>query len=110
GVGLGADDDFKLFGEPLHQRGRRLDESLSVLTGLLSGEPVSRADEHHAVNSPAFLPRPIQGTIPIWVDGWWPNRAPLARARRYDGVVPGKVGAERGEVLTADDFAAIRGI
>jgi len=32
------------------------------------------------------------------------------RAARYDGVVPGKLGAERGEVLTVDDFAAIRAL
>jgi hypothetical protein len=32
----------------------------------------------------------------------------VARAARYDGVVPGKVGQERGESLTVDDLMALR--
>jgi hypothetical protein len=33
---------------------------------------------------------------------------PVRQRRGYDGVVPGKVGAERGEVLTIEDFTAIK--
>jgi alkanesulfonate monooxygenase SsuD/methylene tetrahydromethanopterin reductase-like flavin-dependent oxidoreductase (luciferase family) len=108
GVGLGADEDYCAFGEPLRHRGARLDESLSVLTALLSGDPVDYEGAHLQVHSPPLLPRPVNRRVPIWVGGWWPNPAPFARASRYDGVVPGKVGQERGESLTVDDLLAIR--
>ena len=36
-----------------------------------------------------FEPRPIQQPrIPIWVAARWPNRRPLRRAARFDGVFP----------------------
>jgi alkanesulfonate monooxygenase SsuD/methylene tetrahydromethanopterin reductase-like flavin-dependent oxidoreductase (luciferase family) len=34
-----------------------------------------------------FEPRPVS-RIPIWVAARWPNRRPLKRAARYDGVFP----------------------
>ena len=37
----------------------------------------------------AFEPRPVQQPrIPVWVASRWPNRRPLARAARWDGVFP----------------------
>jgi alkanesulfonate monooxygenase SsuD/methylene tetrahydromethanopterin reductase-like flavin-dependent oxidoreductase (luciferase family) len=108
GVGLGDDYDYEAFGEPLTRRGERLEEALTILTGLLSGEPVDFDGVHHTVHSPAFVPGPVNGSIPIWVGGHWPNRAPFERAARYDGVVPRKAGDATG-LITADDLAAIRG-
>jgi hypothetical protein len=36
-----------------------------------------------------FLPTPVQQPrIPIWVAGFWPNKKPMRRAARYDGVFP----------------------
>jgi alkanesulfonate monooxygenase SsuD/methylene tetrahydromethanopterin reductase-like flavin-dependent oxidoreductase (luciferase family) len=75
---------------------------------LLGGAAVDHEGEHLQVHSPPSLPRPVQDHVPIWLGGWWPNPAPFARAARFDGVVPGKVGQERGEVLTLDDFAALQ--
>ncbi|HXD25738.1 MAG TPA: LLM class flavin-dependent oxidoreductase, partial [Propionibacteriaceae bacterium] len=108
GVGLGEPFEFEAFGQLASRRGQHLDEALAVLTGLLSGRPVDFEGEHLSVHSPPALPGPVNGTIPIWMGGWWPNTAPFLRAARYDGVVPGKLGAERGEVLTMEDFAAIK--
>jgi alkanesulfonate monooxygenase SsuD/methylene tetrahydromethanopterin reductase-like flavin-dependent oxidoreductase (luciferase family) len=108
GVGLGDDYEYRAFGEPLDGRGARLDESLSILAGLFSGEPVDFEGKYYRIHSPPALPRPVHDRIPIWVGGHWPNRAPFARAARYDGVVPRKVGLERGEVFTVDDLVAIR--
>jgi len=110
GVGLGADFDYQAFGEPLVDRGTRLDEALAVLTALLEGEAFRFEGRYHRVQSPPSLPRPVQAHVPIWVGGWWPNTPPFARAARYDGVVPGKVGQERGEALTVDDLLAIRAL
>jgi alkanesulfonate monooxygenase SsuD/methylene tetrahydromethanopterin reductase-like flavin-dependent oxidoreductase (luciferase family) len=110
GVGVGDDFEFAAFGESLRDRGAKLDEALTVLTGLLSGEEVDFVGEHTVVHSPPTLPRPVNGTIPIWVGGHWPGRAPFERAARYDGVVPRKAGAERGEVFTVDDLEDLRAL
>jgi alkanesulfonate monooxygenase SsuD/methylene tetrahydromethanopterin reductase-like flavin-dependent oxidoreductase (luciferase family) len=110
GVGLGEPFEFEAFGQPARRRGRHLDEALAVLAGLLAGEPVDFEGEHLRVHCPPSLPRPVHGTIPVWVGGWWPHEAPFVRAARHDGVVPGRVGAERGEVLTVEDLVAIRAL
>lgn len=96
GVGLGypPDADFELLGEDPDDRVRagKLDEGLAVLTRLWSGEPFEFEGEHLHVRETQFHPTPVQRPrIPIWVAGMWPNRAPLRRAARYDGVVPIKV-------------------
>ena len=104
GVGLGAPDDLD-FGDLGEQSDRRtraamLDESLELLDGLLGG-PVTHAGEHYSVMAD-LLPRPLQlPRPPIWVAGVVPNRRPLERARRWDGVVP--IGG--GEKLTPDGLA-----
>jgi alkanesulfonate monooxygenase SsuD/methylene tetrahydromethanopterin reductase-like flavin-dependent oxidoreductase (luciferase family) len=91
GVGIGepADDDFAAFGEPAEPQARaaRLDEALDVLDGLLRG-PLQHRGEHYTVDS-ELLPRPVQQPRPpIWVGATAPHRRPLARAVRWDGVVP----------------------
>jgi alkanesulfonate monooxygenase SsuD/methylene tetrahydromethanopterin reductase-like flavin-dependent oxidoreductase (luciferase family) len=110
GVGLGEAFEYEAFGESLHDGGARLDEALIVLTALLSGDAVDFVGAHLVVHSPPALPRPVNGTIPIWVGGQWPNRAPFRRAAHYDGAVPRKRGQERGEVFTVADLEAIRGV
>jgi alkanesulfonate monooxygenase SsuD/methylene tetrahydromethanopterin reductase-like flavin-dependent oxidoreductase (luciferase family) len=110
GLGLGDEFEYTAFGEPSRDRGSRLDEAMAVLTGLLSGEGVDFDGEHFRVHSPPSLPQPVNGSIPIWVGGHWPNPAPFVRAARYDGVVPRKVGMERGEVFTVEDLEAMRSL
>jgi alkanesulfonate monooxygenase SsuD/methylene tetrahydromethanopterin reductase-like flavin-dependent oxidoreductase (luciferase family) len=93
GVGLGAppDAEFKCFGEDPNDRvrGRKLDEALSVLAGLCRGEPFTHHGEYFHVDDVKFVPRAIQTpSVPIWVAGFWPNRAPMRRAARWDGVFP----------------------
>lgn len=97
GVGLGdpAQWDFGFFDEETDpkQRARRLDEGLEVLTGLWNGQPFSYQGEEYKIKEVTFRPTPVQSPrIPIWVGGWWPNKPPLRRAARWDGVCPGKWG------------------
>jgi probable F420-dependent oxidoreductase len=89
GIGLGA-KEWDDLGEETSQkaRGEMLDEALQVLTGLWSGEPFSFEGKYYQVKNARFLPTPIQPHIPIWVGGFWPNKAPMRRAARYDGVFP----------------------
>lgn len=105
GVGLGEppDRDFADLGEEADPRTRAamLDEALEVIDGLLRG-PVSHHGAHYDIEAD-FTPRPLQRPRPpVWVAGVVPNRRPLARARRWDGVVP--IGAR--QHCTPEDIAA----
>ncbi len=78
GVGIGGNrhGEFEPFGdEPdARERGRRLDADLERLTELWGGE---------------FQPQPVQQPrIPVWVAARWPNRRPVQRALRWDGLFP----------------------
>ncbi len=96
GVGLGdpVHEEFEWLGEEGDNRVRaeKLDEGLDVLTGLLSGQKFGYSGKHYQIKETVFLPTPVQQPrIPIWVAGAWPNKAPLRRAARWDGVFPLKM-------------------
>jgi alkanesulfonate monooxygenase SsuD/methylene tetrahydromethanopterin reductase-like flavin-dependent oxidoreductase (luciferase family) len=86
GLGLGDDwvGEFSAFGDEASPRvrGAMLDDGLAVLTGLLSGSPVSHEGPHYTARDVSFLPAP---RVPIWLAGRFPNAAPLRRATAYDG-------------------------
>lgn len=90
GAGLGFQvEDFSAFGEVDNAkvRAEKLDESLTVISGLWTGETVHFEGRHYKVNGVKFLPKPIQSPrIPVWVAGGWPNRKPFRRAARWDGI------------------------
>ena len=78
GVGLGSDRSGELgpFGEVVdpRERARLLDQGLDRLSQFWGGE---------------FQPRPVQQPrIPVWVAARWPNRRPVRRAVRWDGLFP----------------------
>jgi len=105
GVGLGepAEAEFERFGEPgdPKKRAQRLDEGLAILDGLWSGKSFKFQGTHYQLDKVRFLPRPAQmPRVPVWVGGWWPNKAPFRRAARWDGVIPIKGGGW----LTPDDL------
>lgn len=91
GIGAPAEEEFGTFGEPTDDRTRanKLDEGLDIITGLWGGEPFSYDGSHYHLKDVTFRPTPVQQPrIPIWVAGMWPNRRPVRRAARYDGVAP----------------------
>ena len=105
GVGLGdpAEHDFAAFGDPAGDRERaaRLDESLTVIDGLLRGR-VTHDGEHFHVDA-ELRPRPVQQPRPpIWVAGVTPHRRPLERALRWDGFVPISLSS----LMSPEDIAA----
>jgi alkanesulfonate monooxygenase SsuD/methylene tetrahydromethanopterin reductase-like flavin-dependent oxidoreductase (luciferase family) len=95
-VGLGTPDDsgFGRVGEPIDRRTRaeKLDETLAILTGLWSGEPFGFEGRHYRFEPMRFVPAPVQPRIPIWVVGAWPAERSMARAARYDGLLPNVLG------------------
>lgn len=99
-VGLGALDDsgWGKVGEPTDRRTRaeKLDETLEILEGLWSGEPFGFEGRHYRFEPMAFRPPPVQQPrIPIWVVSAWPAEKSMARAVRYDGLLPNVVGGGR---------------
>lgn len=76
GAGLGSDNsgEFSRFGEQAdpRERAKLLDGGLAQLQHYWDG---------------AFLPRPAH-RIPIWLAARWPNRRPVRRAARFDGLFP----------------------
>ncbi|CAN5570986.1 hypothetical protein BH20CHL6_BH20CHL6_19580 [soil metagenome] len=92
-------------------RAELLDEGLEILTGLWSGEPFRYEGRHHRGEEMTFLPGALQRPrIPIWVVGVWPRERSMARASRYDGVLPAKQGPDGSldAELTPTDIRAIR--
>ena len=89
GAGLGSDNsgEFSNFGEEADPkaRARLLDDGLEQLQRYWDG---------------AFRPAPKR-RIPIWLAARWPNRRPVRRAVRFEGVFPI-------DVPTPDDLAALR--
>jgi alkanesulfonate monooxygenase SsuD/methylene tetrahydromethanopterin reductase-like flavin-dependent oxidoreductase (luciferase family) len=108
-VGLGALDDvaFGGVGEPTDARTRAelLDESLEFLTRAWSGEPFSFQGKHYQAAEMTFQPPSVQQPrIPIWVVAAWPRPKSVARALRYDGILPQ---IALGSHATPDDIRAI---
>lgn len=107
-VGLGALDDagFGKVGEATDRKTRAqlLDESLQILTGLWSGEPFAHHGDHYDFDAMTFRPTPVQQPrIPIWVVGLWGSERSMARALRYDGLLPNKRGEDGiAEILPED--------
>ena len=102
-VGLGAvDTGFEEFGEVVDRRERAelLDEGLEILTRLWQAQPFDFDGKHYHVHikkigGPLGAPAPLQQPrIPIWVVGAWPRRKSMARALRYDGLLPAMMGQD----------------
>jgi alkanesulfonate monooxygenase SsuD/methylene tetrahydromethanopterin reductase-like flavin-dependent oxidoreductase (luciferase family) len=91
-VGLGAIEDggySRVSGERVDVKDRAalLDDSLAILDLAWTGEPFSHAGTFHQVTDLVFQPRPVRGTIPVWVIGSWFAPRSMRRAAGRDGVI-----------------------
>lgn len=91
GAGIGNSDDYDDYGtsyEP-RERGERLDETLDIVTGLWAGEPFSYDGKHFQLDDAVVQPTPLQEPhVPILLGCWWPNKKPIIRGARWDGIMP----------------------
>lgn len=99
GVGLGSDNSGELgpFGEELDAKKRAvlLDDGLERLAAMWGGE---------------FEPAPVQQPrIPVWVAARWPNRRPVRRAVRWDGLFPIEMPGPEALAELAHETAQARG-
>ncbi len=98
GAGLGSDNHGELapWGEVTDPRARAdlLDAGLDRLAELWDGE---------------FEPRPVQRPrIPVWLASRWPNRRPVRRAARWDGLFPLDLPGPEALTELAGEIAALR--
>lgn len=101
GLGGPIEDEFGSFGGTTDPRvlAERLDEGLDLLCRYWSGEPVNHHGRHYQVHDVTLLPATVQRPRPpIWIGGFWPHRAPMRRAARWDGVAPLFMAARHGVV------------
>jgi hypothetical protein len=100
-LGLGAvDTGFHEFGEITDRRKRAelLDESIDILTGLWTGEPIDYHGTHYQIEKTKFQPGPAsvqQPRIPIWVVGAWGWPKSMQRVLNCDGILPAVLGPDR---------------
>lgn len=109
GVGSGGGSEYVNYHEPGDAKtyGERMDEALELLSLLWSGERISYAGQYYQIENVRHLPRPIQQPrIPIWVGGVWPNKKPMRRAARWDGVCPIGKGVGMTEQMTPEQVHA----
>ena len=112
GLGGPIEDEFASFGDTTDPLilAERLDEGLDLLRRYWSGEPVNHSGRHYQVRDVTLLPASVQQPRPpIWIGGFWPNRRPIRRAVRWDGVVPLFTTARHGHAPSVDEVRDLVG-
>ena len=71
GVGVGMmEEEFAALQAPFRDRGKVTDEYIQVMRNLWTAEDPAFEGEFYKIEPGLrFLPKPVQGTIPIWVGG-----------------------------------------
>jgi alkanesulfonate monooxygenase SsuD/methylene tetrahydromethanopterin reductase-like flavin-dependent oxidoreductase (luciferase family) len=101
-VGLGAlDSGFEAFGEESDRRTRAqlMDEALDIVCGLWAGQPFEYAGAHYTVRPTEFptIGHTVQQPrVPIWCVGALGRPRSMARAMRWEGVIPQVLDGEGG--------------
>ena len=112
GIGLGwvPIPEWSGFGHEtdLKTRGAMLDEGLSVLEALWSGEPVNHRGKYYKVVCDGFAQAAQKPRIPIWLGGTWPSVKPFRRAAKWDGVMPIAKNAMEGGNLSPSEIADVK--
>lgn len=91
GVGTGWNFvEYDALGMPFADRGRVLDEQVTVIRRLMTEPLVTFDGEFHSIDRAGILPLPVR-PVPIWFGGW---SAPALRraARLGDGFLLGGIG------------------
>lgn len=89
GLGVSRGPEFQAFGEESDERARGdlLDEGLEILRAAWTGEPVTHQGRYR-IDGIAFLPRPVQASVPVWAATERVAGRPVRRAAGLDGVFP----------------------
>ncbi len=86
GVGVGwMREEFEVLGMPYDHRGKRADEQLELFQGFFTEARPSYSGAFYDVPEVGFEPKPVNGSVPIWVGG--DSEAAFRRIARFgDGL------------------------
>ena len=90
-IGIGAgwlEEEFREFGygfPPLGKRLDQLEEALAIIRSLLNEEETTFQGEYYQVEGAVCGPKPVNGSLPIWVGGRGKDRTPRIAAKFADG-------------------------
>ncbi len=71
-------------GVPFKTRGTRTDEFIDIVRKLWAGETVTHESQHFSIRNAHIMPRPVGGTVPLYIGGF--SQKALSRAAlRGDG-------------------------
>jgi probable F420-dependent oxidoreductase len=103
GVGIGWNAvEYEALGKDFHNRGRRMEEQVSLLRRLWTEESVSFDGSFEQVTGAGLAPLPVQRPIPLWIggssrpayermgrlaDGWFPQVPPDGRLDEARAIV-----------------------
>jgi Luciferase-like monooxygenase len=113
-VGLGAPESgMEAFGEECDRRVRAelMDECLDIVTGLWRGQPFEYSGSHYTVTATEF---PTIGNVvqdprpPIWCVGAIGYAKSMARALKWDGLIPQVVDEGGARQATLEELQAIQ--
>jgi probable F420-dependent oxidoreductase len=83
GAGVGWQKaEFEMVGQDFHTRGKRADEMLEIITGLMSGQMTEFKGKHYELPAVKMSPG-THKPVPIMIGGYAP--AAMRRACRFDG-------------------------
>lgn len=109
GVGIGWNDiEYQALNENFRNRGRRMEEQISVLRALWTEETLTYDGTWHHIDHAGVLPLPLQRPIPIWI-GASAEVAVRRAARLADGFFANGAlneGMERQLVALYEELAA----
>lgn len=91
GTGLGVPGNYERIGTDYNPKviAERYDEALDIVEALWEGDPFTHSGEHFTLDELQLPTTPVQEPrIPITMAFWWPNKNPVRRAARYDGIMP----------------------
>ncbi len=104
GAGVGWwKEEFEVLGVPFERRGKRMDEYLQLLRALWTEEWVNFTGEFYQCVDWTCNPKPVHGTIPIWLGG--ESRQQLERAGRY---ADGWHATAKSMATLGQDFAVVQ--
>jgi probable F420-dependent oxidoreductase len=94
GVGIGWNKiEYQALGENFHNRGKRLEEQISVLRQLWTNDVITIDGTWHTIDRAGVQPLPVQRPIPLWIGG--SSEAAVRRAARLgDGFFPNQKSLE----------------
>ncbi len=66
---------------------------------------MTHQSRHFTAREVTLLPTPVRRPrVPVWVASFWPRRAPMRRAARWDGAVPLFTSADHGQPPAAAEY------